>query len=71
MNQNDLILVALKNGARGTPLSALENFGCFRLSARIWDLRNEGYPIKKKFLTTPQGKTVAEYYLEEETNAPG
>ena len=36
--QNDMILVALKNGERITPLSALEQFGCFRLSARIWDL---------------------------------
>ena len=43
--QNDMILVALKNGERITPLSALESFGCFRLSARIWDLRNEGHPI--------------------------
>ena len=68
MNQNDLILVALKNGEHITPLSALEQFGCFRLSARIWDLRNEGFPIKTKYLTTPQGKTVAEYYLEQNSN---
>ena len=65
MNQNDMILVALKNGEHVTPLSALEKFGCFRLSARIWDLRSQGYPISKKSLTTPQGKTVAEYYLED------
>jgi len=68
VNQNDLILVALKNGEHITPLSALEQFGCFRLSARIWDLRNEGFPIKTKYLTTPQGKTVAEYSLEQKSN---
>ena len=68
MNQNDLILVALKNGERVTPLSALEKFGCFRLSARKWDLRNEGFPIKTQYLTTPQGKTVAEYSLEQKSN---
>ena len=63
--QNDMILVALKNGERITPLSALESFGCFRLSARIWDLRNEGHPIKTKHISTPQGKVVAEYSYEE------
>ena len=62
--QNDMILVALKNGERITPLSALEQFGCFRLSARIWDLRNEGHHIKTKHISTPQGKVVAEYSYE-------
>lgn len=62
--QNDMILVALKNGDKITPLSALEKFGCFRLSARIWDLRNEGHPIKTRHISTPQGKVVAEYSYE-------
>ena len=61
--QNDMILVALKNGERITPLSALEQFGCFRLSARIWDLRNV-HPIKTRHVSTPQGKVVAEYSYE-------
>jgi hypothetical protein len=64
LNQEDLILVALKNGESITPLSALEHFGCLRLSARIWNLRNQGYPIVKRALTTPQGKVVAQYYME-------
>jgi hypothetical protein len=68
MTQNDMLLVALRNGEHVTPLSALEQFGCFRLSARIWDLRNEGHPISKKMLTTPQGKCVAEYYYDEQQN---
>ena len=28
-----------------TPMDALKDFGCFRLSARIKDLRNEGMNI--------------------------
>lgn len=64
--QNEMILVALKNGERITPLTALEKFGCFRLSARIWDLRNEGHPIKTKHIATPQGKVVAEYSYDVE-----
>ena len=63
-----MILVALKNGERVTPLSALEKFGCFRLSARIWDLRDQGHPIITKHITTPQGKVVAEYSYDTEAN---
>ena len=59
-----MILVALKNGERITPISALEKFGCFRLSARIWDLRNDGHPIKTRYVSTPHGKVVAEYSYE-------
>tara|TARA_R100000152_G_C6778887_1_gene209972 strand:+ start:1237 stop:1440 length:204 start_codon:yes stop_codon:yes gene_type:complete len=66
MTQNEMILVALKNGEKVTPLSALQHFGCFRLSARIWDLRNEGHPISKKTISTPQGKTIAEYYYDKQ-----
>jgi hypothetical protein len=69
MVQNDMILVALKNGEKITPLSALEKFGCLRLSARIWDLRHEGYPIVTKNITTPQGKSIAEYSLENNNEA--
>lgn len=64
-----MILVALKNGEKITPLSALEKFGCLRLSARIWDLRHEGYPIVTKNITTPQGKSIAEYSLENNNEA--
>jgi hypothetical protein len=27
-------------------LDALQKFGCFRLGARIWDLRHEGFKIE-------------------------
>ena len=61
MVQNDMILIALKNGERLTQLSALEKFGCIRLSSSIWDLRDQGHPIKTRHISTPQGKVVAEY----------
>ena len=67
MIQNDMILIALKNGERITPLSALEKFGCLRLSARIWDLRDQGHPITTKNITTPQGKSIAEYSYDTES----
>ena len=28
-----------------TPLQALQKFGCLRLSSRIYDLKDQGYPI--------------------------
>lgn len=39
MTQKDLILKHLLRGMSLTPLEALSRFGCFRLGARIYDLR--------------------------------
>ena len=44
--QKDLCLRYLMEYGSITPLEALEAFGCFRLSAVIYDLRHEGYPIQ-------------------------
>ena len=45
-SQNKQILNYLQSGATINPMSALELFGSFRLSARINDLRNDGHNIK-------------------------
>jgi len=45
-SQNKQILNYLQTGATINPVSALELFGSFRLSARINDLRNDGHNIK-------------------------
>ena len=60
--QNEQILDYLKSGKSITPLEALEKFGCFRLSARIFNLREDGYNIITKNITN-DGKTFAEYHL--------
>jgi len=39
------ILSYLKDGNSITPLDALQLFGCFRLGARIYDLRKQGENI--------------------------
>lgn len=44
-SQKDKILTYLKSGSGLTQLEAYTKFRCTRLSARIWDLRAEGYPI--------------------------
>ena len=46
MTQTESILEALQHGDRLTPIDALERFRCFRLAARIDDLRRAGYMIQ-------------------------
>lgn len=54
---------ALLNGEALTPLDALNRFGCFRLGARIWDLRDEGMSIRTDWKILSNGKKVAAYRL--------
>lgn len=62
MTQTELILDALQKGERLTPLDALERFGCFRLAARVKDLRADGHKIETVNVSR-NGKTYAEYSL--------
>jgi hypothetical protein len=48
--QSAQILTALREGAELTPLDALHRFGCFRLGARIWDLRHAGHSITDRWV---------------------
>ena len=60
--QKEAILRHLQSGKTITPLEALNLYGCFRLGARIWDLRDEGYVIRSE--NVKQGKkTFASYKL--------
>lgn len=64
MSQEQTILDMLKRGPV-TPIDALQEAGCFRLAARISDLRQQGYPIKTETITTTSGKHIAQYILKE------
>lgn len=57
------ILTHLKAGKSITPIEALNKYGCFRLGARIYDLRNSGYLIVTK-LVEKNGKRFAEYFMQ-------
>ena len=57
------ILAHLRAGNRLTALEALESFGCFRLAARIHELRREGWQIEERTVETRSGKRVAEYSM--------
>lgn len=64
---NTLIADWLKLGCTITPLEALNMFGCMRLGARIYDLREQGLAIKSEMVEveTRTGKArVALYSLE-------
>jgi hypothetical protein len=70
MSQNERILNYMKTHKRGiTPLKALDKFGCLRLSGRIHDLREQGYPIVTNIIEVPnrngEVSRVAEYRLVE------
>lgn len=62
MSQNDAILNYLKAGHTITPLDALSLFGCFRLGARIHDLKQAGHNIET-FAIEKMGKRFAGYRM--------
>ena len=61
-SQKKKILKHLQEGLSITPMEALREFGCFRLGARICELK-EDYPIIPKMIKLPSGKWVARYRL--------
>lgn len=63
--QSKFILDYLESGNEITPLDALRMFGCFRLGARIFDLKALGYNIETNMITK-DGKTFASYKLRKE-----
>jgi hypothetical protein len=63
-SQNALIKGWLLNGYSLTQLEALTQFGCFRLAARISDLRDKGLNVVTDMVTLDNGKRVARYILK-------
>lgn len=66
MSQTTQILDMLERGPV-TAMDALQEAGCFRLAARIADLRQQGHNIKTETIVV-NGKHIAQYQLEEKTN---
>jgi hypothetical protein len=63
-SQKKIILKKLQKGERITPLDALSEIGCFRLSGRIFEIREEGYDVRTEIIKTKSGKRIARYYLK-------
>jgi len=63
--QNQTILEMLREGRQVTQIDALQRVGCFRLAARIFDLRNQGHNILTVPIHTGTGKYIASYKLKQ------
>lgn len=63
MTQTATILAHLQAGESITPMDALRDFGCFRLAARIKDIRDEGYDVQMDW-DTDGTKKWARYSLK-------
>ena len=62
ISQKQLILRHLKVKGSITPIEALNLYGCFRLSARIKDLRDDGHNIQTEIINSGN-KQFANYKL--------
>ena len=63
MSQESLILQHLKTKPI-TAIDALSDYGCFRLAARVHDLRSKGYRIESRDIVNGD-KRYAQYYIDE------
>lgn len=63
-SQNEAILRHLKERGSITPMEAMDLYGCFRLAARIDDLKRDGVGIKTE-MESKTGKRWARYSLTE------
>ena len=68
MTQTEWILAKLKTSPI-TAIDALEGCGCFRLAARIKDLRDAGHQIERKTVELSNGKHIAQYTLNPQNPA--
>jgi hypothetical protein len=62
VNQNEIVLHKLKAGESITAKDALQ-FGCFRLAARVRDLRERGVEIRTIKERNANGSYHARYVL--------
>lgn len=64
------VLRHLKDHGRITAAEAISEYGCYRLAARIADLKARGWPIRQRMITGTnrygEATRFAEYYFEED-----
>lgn len=62
-SQNQLIKAHLESGKPLTGMEALHRYGCFRLPARIADIKAQGVPVESKLVKVGPKKWVSEYRI--------
>ena len=70
MNQTEMVLDYIQKNGSITPLEALQFLGCFRLGARVWEIRSSGIPVEKE-MVEENGKRYAKYYMKKSRPADG
>ena len=60
-SQNKMLKTILDQGTHISPLDALNMIGSMRLAARVFDLKQSGYPVDK-YVREVNGKRVTYYY---------
>ena len=63
MSQKESVLQYLKSRRQLTPLEALKRFGCMRLGARIYELKQDGHRIHTSMVEVGNDKRVGSYLL--------
>lgn len=66
--QNKKVLRYMKKHGSITAREAMLSMEIYRLGARIWDLRHEGYEIVSAFETSKTGRRYKRYMLKEVEN---
>jgi hypothetical protein len=61
---SELILRHLQAGESVTAADAVSRWSCYRLGARIFDLRRAGHDIETEMVSSTNGKRYARYHLK-------
>lgn len=68
MSQCERILRHLQDYGTITQAEAIAEYGCYRLGARVYDLKKQGHPILRRMKTGKnrynESVSYAEYYME-------
>ena len=63
MSQCNQIISYMREHKSITAMEAVKEFNCYRLAARISDIRGRGYRVLTKMEKTKDGKFYARYIL--------
>ena len=69
ITQEEIVLKHLREHGSITSMTAFRKYDITRLSAKIFNLRKEGYIIPMRYETSKKGKTYGRYFLNEEEPA--
>ena len=65
-SQNKMLKTILDQGTQLSALDALNMIGTMRLAARVYDIKQEGYPVDK-YVREVDGKRVTYYFKSSTT----